>query len=186
MWPSSARVAVAQLRLKRGADAPETLRDLAVSLTKLGDSHLRLGGTDAAHSAYTEALDLNRRFNDAYGPTPPDPARPLPVALEVSCAVRDSARVGRSGPCPHGGARCLRAALHRVGSTARTRGRARRAQHRVGTSPGRGIDDCERSDRCGMSGGEQADKPDSVTARAAGDHLSGTDVAVGLVRPTWC
>ena len=34
--------------------------------------------------------------------------------------------------------------------------------------------------------GEPADKPDSVPAETGGDHLSGTAVPGGLVRPTWC
>ena len=58
-----------QLRAVLG-DTPEALRDLSVSLNKVGDVQRRLGHVPAANAAFEEALSLRRQLRTILGDTP--------------------------------------------------------------------------------------------------------------------
>ena len=51
-------------------ETPQALRDLSVSLDRLGDVQRETGEVAAAAAAYEESLALDRRLLDAYGETP--------------------------------------------------------------------------------------------------------------------
>ena len=68
-------------------DTPIALRDLSVSLDRVGDIARDSGDLDSARAAYTESLELRRRILDTYGDTP-TALRDLVISLE-RCAEVD-------------------------------------------------------------------------------------------------
>jgi tetratricopeptide (TPR) repeat protein len=69
-----------QLRAALG-DTPETLRDLSVALTNVGDVQRRLGHLLAASAAFEESLALARQLRASRGDTP-ETLRDLSVSLD--------------------------------------------------------------------------------------------------------
>ena len=63
-------------------EMPQTLRDLAVALTEIGDLHVNVGHTTAAKNAGEESLAINRRIVLTAGETPHH-LRDLAVALNT-------------------------------------------------------------------------------------------------------
>ncbi len=61
-------------------DTPETIRDLAISLERIGDIARAQARLDAADRAYQESLDLRRRQRERLGDTP-ETIRDLAIAL---------------------------------------------------------------------------------------------------------
>lgn len=57
-------------RNRRDESTPETLRDLSVSLDKVGDVARDLGDLDAARAVYEESLALRQQLRSALGDTP--------------------------------------------------------------------------------------------------------------------
>ena len=62
-------------------ETPQALRDLSVSLNKVGDAHREAGELAAATSAHEESLGLCRRLLEAHGETP-QALRDLSVSLD--------------------------------------------------------------------------------------------------------
>ena len=68
-------------------ETPQALRDLSVSLDRLGDVQRETGEVAAATAAYEESLALRRRLVDAYGETP-QALRDLSISLNRLGDVR--------------------------------------------------------------------------------------------------
>ena len=68
-------------------ETPQALRDLSISLGKLGELRLETGEVAAAAAAYEESLALDRRLVDACGETP-QALRDLSVSLDSLGDVR--------------------------------------------------------------------------------------------------
>ena len=68
-------------------ETPQALRDLSISLGKLGELRLETGEVAAAAAAYEESLALDRRLLDACGETP-QALRDLSVSLDRLGDVR--------------------------------------------------------------------------------------------------
>jgi tetratricopeptide (TPR) repeat protein len=84
-----AQYLVAEVRKKPEAESPEALRDLSVSLNKVGDAQAGLGRRDEALASYQESLGIFRRLLDVYGESA-EALRDLSVSLEkVGNAQRD-------------------------------------------------------------------------------------------------
>ena len=66
---------------------PEALRDLSVSLEKVGDTRTARGDLPAAEDAYTRSLDIAQRLADQLGT--PQALRDLAYALSRLAAIRD-------------------------------------------------------------------------------------------------
>ena len=62
--------ALAQENLERGGKTPERLRDLSVSMNKLGDVARALGQLEDAKTAYAQGEQLRRALIDDFGKTP--------------------------------------------------------------------------------------------------------------------
>lgn len=62
--------ALAASRVRRDDSQPNTLRDLSVSLSKVGEVAHNLGDLESAHAAYTESLEIRRQLRSAFGDTP--------------------------------------------------------------------------------------------------------------------
>ncbi len=71
---------IARKRWTSGGDAPKTLRDLSVSLERVGDIRGENGDLAAATAAYEESLTLRRRLRELRGDTP-EALRDLTVSL---------------------------------------------------------------------------------------------------------
>jgi tetratricopeptide (TPR) repeat protein len=78
---------LARRLLREYGDSPERLRDLSVSLERVGDVRRELGDTAGAGQAYEEALELSRRLLREYGDSP-ERLRDLSVSLERVGNVR--------------------------------------------------------------------------------------------------
>ena len=61
---------ISDLRSKFKEDSPEALRDLSVSLNKVGDVQWDLGQRGQAHASYEESLGISRRLLESYGDSP--------------------------------------------------------------------------------------------------------------------
>ena len=61
-------------------ETPDTLRDLSVSLNKVGQQENALGRREAAYQLYQESLKIRRRLLDTLGETP-DTLHDLCVSL---------------------------------------------------------------------------------------------------------
>ena len=68
-------------------ETPQALRDLSISLDRLGDVRRETGEVAAATAAHEESLVLCRRLLDAYGETP-QALRDLSVSLDRLGDVR--------------------------------------------------------------------------------------------------
>ena len=66
--------------LRRDGETPQALRDLSVSLERMGGVHEATGDTDAARAAYEESLAIDRRLIAMTGETP-QTLRDLSIAL---------------------------------------------------------------------------------------------------------
>ena len=75
-------------QIKRIGETPESLRDLSVSLNKVGDTARALGELDEARRGYEESLEIRRKIIERIGETP-ESLRNLSVSLEK---VSDTAR----------------------------------------------------------------------------------------------
>ena len=73
-------------------ETPESLRDLSISLNRVGDVRGAAGELASATAAHEESLALDRRLVDAYGETPGS-LRDLSISLD---------RVGDVRPCSRG------------------------------------------------------------------------------------
>ena len=69
-------------------ETPWSLRDLSVSLNKVGDVRRAAGELGSARAAYEESLALDRRLVDAYGETPQS-LRDLSISLGRVGAMRE-------------------------------------------------------------------------------------------------
>lgn len=74
-WTEAHEVAVGLVEVARvasdaDADAPNRLRDLSISLNKLGDAESALGRLEAARDAYRESLEIFRRLHVSLGNLP--------------------------------------------------------------------------------------------------------------------
>ena len=77
-----------QLKTKTG-DAPQSLRDLSVSLDNVGDVARELGQLEEARSAYTESLEISRQLKTLTGDAPQS-LRDLSASLgKVGDVARD-------------------------------------------------------------------------------------------------
>ncbi|WP_141699311.1 tetratricopeptide repeat protein, partial [Candidatus Thiosymbion oneisti] len=56
--------------LQRLGETPEALRDLSVSLNKVGKTDQQLGDWQRARDAFTESLEISRRILQRLGETP--------------------------------------------------------------------------------------------------------------------
>jgi len=68
------------LRLADRPEDPQALRDLSVSLIKIGDTEYALGHWNRACTAFSEALEIRRRILQRVGETP-EALRDLSVSL---------------------------------------------------------------------------------------------------------
>jgi len=77
------RIATETLELARGGESGglETLRDVSVSLERVGDIARQRGDLEGAEQAYGESLDLGRRIVERVGETP-ETLRDVSVSLE--------------------------------------------------------------------------------------------------------
>jgi tetratricopeptide (TPR) repeat protein len=73
-------VAISRKLIGRVGETPESLRDLSVSLEKVGDAAARLGAFEAAQQAYQESLAISRKLIGRVGETP-ESLRDLSVSL---------------------------------------------------------------------------------------------------------
>ena len=73
--------ALAQENLERDGKTPERLRDLSVSMNKLGDVAQALGQLEDAKTAYAQGEQLSRALIDDFGKTP-ERLRDLSVSME--------------------------------------------------------------------------------------------------------
>ena len=73
--------ALAQENLERDGKTPERLRDLSVSMNKLGDVAQALGQLEDAKTAYAQGEQLSRALIDDFGKTP-ERVRDLSVSME--------------------------------------------------------------------------------------------------------
>jgi len=55
--------------LQQYGDSPQTLRDLSVSLDKVGNVRREAGDVSGAQAAYAESLEIRRRLLQHYGAT---------------------------------------------------------------------------------------------------------------------
>ncbi|MFL6120484.1 tetratricopeptide repeat protein, partial [Actinophytocola sp.] len=70
-------------------ETPQTLRDLSISLEKVGDIHRQRGQLDQALTHYNETLALRRRIHNHYGETP-QTLRDLSISLNKVGLVREA------------------------------------------------------------------------------------------------
>jgi hypothetical protein len=68
---------------------PQSLRDLSVSLDRLGQSEMARGRLDAASNAYSESLSIRRGLSD---PHQPHSLRDLSLSLEPETAAESCAK----------------------------------------------------------------------------------------------
>ena len=61
-------------------DTPETLRDLSISLNRVGETALHIGNFEEAEAAYRESLEISRRLRERVGDTP-ETLRDLSISL---------------------------------------------------------------------------------------------------------
>ena len=71
-------------------ETPQTLRDLSISLDRMGRVHEAAGGTSAAKTAYEESLAIQRRLVETIGKTP-QTLRGLSVSLDRMGGVHKAA-----------------------------------------------------------------------------------------------
>ena len=74
-------VALGRRLLAAYGEAPQSLRDVSVSLDRLGDVRREAGDLTAATIVFEESLALDRRVLDAYGEMP-QALRDLSVSLD--------------------------------------------------------------------------------------------------------
>ena len=74
-------------RVDAYGETPESLRDLSISLDRVGDVRRAAGELASATVAYEESLALRRRLVDAYGETPRS-LRDLSISLDKVGDVR--------------------------------------------------------------------------------------------------
>jgi tetratricopeptide (TPR) repeat protein len=61
---------LSRVLVERNGESPESLRDLSVSLNKVGEVLLRSGDLAPARRSYEESLEIRRRLLDVYGESP--------------------------------------------------------------------------------------------------------------------
>ena len=71
-------------------ETPQSLRDLSLSLSRIGDVRRAAGDPAGATASYEESLALGRRLVDGYGETPQS-LRDLSVSLSRIGDVRRAA-----------------------------------------------------------------------------------------------
>ena len=79
--------ALSRRLVERYGETPEALRDLSVSLERVGDVRRASGDVAAAAAAYEESLGLSRRLAERYGETP-ESLRDLSLSLDRVGDVR--------------------------------------------------------------------------------------------------
>ncbi|MEM1202883.1 MAG: tetratricopeptide repeat protein, partial [Acidobacteriota bacterium] len=131
-------------RLANDAPTPEALRDLSISLERVGDVRRARGLLEDAANAHDASHHIRRRLANDYGPTP-EALRDLSVGLERVGDVRRTRgrledagnahdesldirrRLAKDAPTPEA-LRDLSLSLWRVGDLAREAGEADRAR----------------------------------------------------------
>jgi tetratricopeptide (TPR) repeat protein len=78
---AKAMTATSRQIIQRNGEIPESLRDLSVSLNKVGDTSARLGDLEEARRAYEESLSISRQIIERNGETP-ESLRDLSVSLD--------------------------------------------------------------------------------------------------------
>jgi tetratricopeptide (TPR) repeat protein len=78
---SLARGLIAEVCRSGGAESPQALRDLSISLDNVGGVQSDLGRRDEALASYDESLGIRRRLLDSYGESP-QALRDLSVSLD--------------------------------------------------------------------------------------------------------
>jgi len=81
---------IARHRLQQYGDSPQALRDLSVTLDRVGDVRREAGDLSGAQEAYTESLEISRRLLQLYGDSPLA-LRDLSVSLDNVGDVRREA-----------------------------------------------------------------------------------------------
>ena len=76
--------------LSRDGETPQTLRDLSISLDRMGGVHKVAGDTDAARAAYEESLAIDRRLIAMIGETP-QTLRDLSISFGKMGGVHEAA-----------------------------------------------------------------------------------------------
>jgi len=91
-WQEASRASTEALnicrqRIQNIGDTPETIRDLTISLNRIGDVRRAQGDLAAAADAYEESLALRRQLRQSWGDTP-EILRDLSVSLDHVGYVR--------------------------------------------------------------------------------------------------